>query len=285
MAEYRISRPGVYDIPEQYYHADPVAGGSLSSTGARALLPPGTPAKFYYDLHHPKPVKRHFEAGRAAHRMVLGAGPELRVVEADSWRTKDAKAAAETARAEHAVPLLEPEMETITEMADAIRSHPIARRLFQPGTGRAEQSLIWRDDRTGVWCRARPDWLPRQTGRRLILVDYKTTMDASEEAITKAVNNYGYHQQAAFYSAGALALGLAGEVSFVFCFQEKAAPYLVRMVQLDDMTLRIGAAKNAKALDVYAQCRKTGRWPGYSDDIDIVALPSWAEAHQSQEYL
>lgn len=285
MSEYRISRPGVYDIPEQYYHADPVEGGSLSSTGARRLLPPGTPARFFYDLHHPQPVKQHFEAGRAAHRMVLGAGPELRVIEGNDRRMKATRAAADAARAEHAVPLLEPEMETITAMADAIKAHPVAGRIFRPGFGQAEQSLIWRDERTGVWRRARPDWLPHQSGGRLILVDYKTTTDASDDAVQKSINKFGYHQQAAWYRDGALALGLADEVSFVFCFQEKSAPFLVRMVQLDSITMRIGAAMNARALDVYAECRKTGRWPGYSDDVDVFALPSWAEAHQSQEYL
>jgi len=33
-----IRRPGLYDLPEHIYHADPVPGGSLSSTGARRLL-------------------------------------------------------------------------------------------------------------------------------------------------------------------------------------------------------------------------------------------------------
>ena len=31
-----ITEPGVYDIPATAYHRDPVVGGSLSSTGARA---------------------------------------------------------------------------------------------------------------------------------------------------------------------------------------------------------------------------------------------------------
>lgn len=38
-----ITEPGVYDLPAEVYHADPVEGGSLSSTGARKLLPPSCP--------------------------------------------------------------------------------------------------------------------------------------------------------------------------------------------------------------------------------------------------
>lgn len=285
MAEYRISRAGVYDMPATYYHADPIAGGSLSSTGARALLPPGCPARFWHDLNHPKPTKRHFEVGHAAHKMVLGAGPELRVVEADSWRTKDAQTAATEARAADAVPLLEPEMETITAMAEAIKAHPIAGRIFAPGTGQPEQSLIWQDERTGVWRRARPDWLPNPSGERLILADYKTTTDASDDAVQREIHKWGYHQQAAWYRDGALALGLAQDVPFIFVFQEKTAPYLVRVIQLDPTAMRIGAARNARALDIFAHCRDTNHWPGYSEDVDLVSLPVWAENNDTMEYL
>jgi PDDEXK-like domain of unknown function (DUF3799) len=285
MGEYRMSRPGVYDIPEQFYHADPVAGGSLSSTGARALLPPGCPAKFFHDLNHPAPAKQHFEAGHAAHRLVLGAGPELRVIDATDRRKKTTKQAIKAAREEHAVPLLEPQMEIIEAMAAALRAHPIAGKLFQPGTGKAEQSLIWQDQRTGVWRRARPDWLPHHSGGRLILADYKTTMDASDDAIQRAVHKFGYHQQAAWYRDGALALNLAEDVPFVFVWQEKTAPYLVRVTQLDPTAMRIGAAKNARALDIYAHCRETRHWPGYSDEVDLVSLPVWAENRDTMEYL
>ena len=33
---------GVYDIPEDLYHRDPVPGGSLSCSGAKKLLPPSS---------------------------------------------------------------------------------------------------------------------------------------------------------------------------------------------------------------------------------------------------
>jgi hypothetical protein len=48
-----ITEPGVYDIAEDHYHADPVPGGSLSNSGAKKLLPPSCPAKFAYEREHP----------------------------------------------------------------------------------------------------------------------------------------------------------------------------------------------------------------------------------------
>jgi len=38
VADYEVTEPGVYDIPEDAYHRDPVKGGSLSYSGAKKLL-------------------------------------------------------------------------------------------------------------------------------------------------------------------------------------------------------------------------------------------------------
>jgi hypothetical protein len=65
---------GVYSSDElslEQYHADVAPGGSLSSSGARALLDPGCPAQFDYDRKHHQPAKKEFEIGTAAHSMLL----------------------------------------------------------------------------------------------------------------------------------------------------------------------------------------------------------------------
>jgi hypothetical protein len=94
-------------------------------------------------------------------------------------------------------------------MAAALREHPVARALFDPDRGRPEQTLIWRDKRTGVMRRARLDWLPDPGAGRLIIPDYKTCASAEPAALARAVAAYGYHQQDDWYRAGARALDLA----------------------------------------------------------------------------
>jgi hypothetical protein len=272
-----VAAPGVYDMPDHVYHADPVPGGSLSSTGVRKLLPPSCPALFRHWLDNGEAPKSEFDFGHAAHRRVLGIGAELVEVKAKDWRTNAAKAAAEQARAEGKVPLLTADLEHVAAMAAALRQHPIARALLDPDRGRPEQSLFWVDE-TGVWCRARLDWLPDPHGGRVILTDYKTTTCASSEHLSKEVGNYGYYMQDAFYLAGAQALGLAGDdAAFVFVCQEKTAPYLVNIVELDSTALAIGRRRNRQAIDLYAECTATGQWPGYSTDIELISLPSWVE--------
>jgi hypothetical protein len=271
-----ITEPGIYDLTNEQYHADPVPGASLSSTGARRLL--DCPAKYRWEQDHGQAPRRTFDFGTAAHGVLLGSGPELVKIKADNYRTAKAQDARDEARERGAVPLLPIEYEQIQQMAAAVRSHPIAGPLFS-GDGVAEESLFWQDHATGVWRRARPDW---RKGR--LLVDYKTTVDASDEAISKALLNYGYHQQADWYSAGARALGLIESAAFLFVFQEKAAPYLVNVVEMTAVTRRIGHHRNRKALALYRQCTDTGHWPGYGEtEPGLVSLPAWAEKNELED--
>ncbi|MBN6054570.1 PD-(D/E)XK nuclease-like domain-containing protein, partial [Nonomuraea sp. RK-328] len=271
--------PGVYDIPEDLYHSDPVPGGSLSSSGARKLLPPSCPALYRWYATRSSPPRREFDFGHAAHQMVLGVGAELVVVEAKDWRTKAAKEQRDEAYAAGKVPLLAAEHRQVQAMAAALRAHPIASALLDPEKGEPEQTLIWQDPQTGIWRRARLDWMPNPGFGRMVIADYKTTRSANPAAIQRAVHAYGYHQQNAWYLDGILDLGLAGpDAAFVFIFQEKIPPYLVTCVALDSAAVRAGRALNRQAIDIYRRCVETGHWPGYTDDdIPVISLPAWAE--------
>ncbi|MGV2383985.1 MAG UNVERIFIED_CONTAM: PD-(D/E)XK nuclease-like domain-containing protein [Thermobifida fusca] len=279
-----IRRPGLYDLPEEVYHADPVPGGSLSSTGARRLLE--CPARFRYEQAHPPAPKPHFDFGTAAHKLVLGVGPELAVIDAPDWRTKAARDAAREARERGAVPLKRNEYEQIQAMAAALRAHPVAGPIFTESAGRAEQSLFWQDPETRVVCRARVDHLPHPTQQgRLILADYKTCVTADPRKLPRVIAEHGYHLQAAWYMDGVRALGAGEDVAFLFVFQEKTAPHLVTVVELDHEALQVGAYLAREARQLYAACRRTGRWPGYSDDSPVVvSLPSYY-SRQFEEHL
>jgi hypothetical protein len=281
-----IDQPGVFDIPAEVYHADPVPGGSLSSSGARKLLPPGCPAKFDFERRYPPQPTDAMELGTAAHRMVLGVGADIVPVPAGDWRTKAAQQVRLEARAAGKVALLDRDHAQVLGMAKALREHPVAAALFDPARGgRPEQALFWTDGQAGIWRRALLDWLPAAddaTGR-MILADYKTCVSADPEAIQKAMYAYGYHQQAPWYMDGAVALGLAEQVAFLFVFQERTPPYLINVVEPDAMALRIGRDRNRQAIDTYRRCTETGVWPGYSDQIELATLPGWVEQRYLQE--
>lgn len=283
--DYAVTGPGICDIPEDVYHRDPVPGGSLSKSGAKLLLEPSCPAKYAYEREHGRPPKREFDLGTAAHTLVLGSGPELVEVCFDSWRTDKANSQAAEARGRGAVPLLSRDMATVKAMAAALCEHPMAAVLLTRW-GRSEQSAFWRDKPTGVIRRCRFDVLPHERDGRMVIPDYKSCAAADLESVSKAVEKFQYHMQAAWYLDGARALNLAGDdAAFAFVFQERTPPYLVNVVQLDAAALMIGAARNRRAINIYARCKASGRWPGYGEDIETVTLPAWAERKGWEEEL
>jgi hypothetical protein len=271
-------RAGVYDgMPEARYHGDPVPGGSLSSTGARKLLPPSCPAKFRWETDNPPPPKDYLELGSAAHKLVLGVGAEIIVIKARNWQTKAAQNERDAARSEGFLPLLTHEHEQVEAMAAALRRHPVASALFNPGRGKGEQGLFWQDPDTGIWRRARLDWLPDADARkRLVVGDYKTCAAGDLTSIPKSIANYGYHQQGDWYLDGVRTLGLGADPAFIFIFQEKTPPYLITPVQLDVNALQAGRELNRQAIDLYRACSERDDWPGYTGGIETVSLPAWA---------
>lgn len=275
-----LVEPGVYDLSPDVYHADPVAGRSISSSGARWILPPGCPAKFRWRADHPEAPKTEYDIGHAVHRIVLGAGAELVVVDAANYNTKAAREARDAAYAAGQVPLLTHQHDQVQAMAAAVLTHPVAGALFRPGTGRPEQSLVWFDDEFRVWRRAMLDWLrERQQDGRLVVPDLKTCLSADPAALSRAMADHHYEQQAAWNEDAVKALRLHGDVDAVFLlvFVEKDPPHLINIVMPDDFAIRMGRLRNRKALAVFAECQRAGRWPGYSETVEKLGLPRWAE--------
>lgn len=275
-----IVEPGQYDLTEDDYHADPVKGGSLSSTGARTLIT-ACPARFHYEREHRRADTKAFDHGHAAHMLVLGSGAPIAEIAAQDWRTKAAKEAAAEAREAGAIPLLTKDAMRVRDMAAALGEHPVAGPLFAR-PGRAEQSYVGRDPETGVMCRIRIDWQPDvDDDARLIVVDYKSTVKAHPAAFARSMADYGYHQQGPFYTDVLTWLGLdhGQPPRFVLVAQEKEPPYLVTICEPTERALEWGRVLNRKARDTYRECTETGHWPGYSDGIEPLDLPGWLD-HQ-----
>lgn len=278
-----VTEPGIHPMSAETYHADPVPEGSLSSSGVKKLLDPSCPAIFKYERDHGQPHKKEFDLGHAAHKLVLGVGPELVVVPFDDWRTAEAKALKVKAYAEGKVPLLAKDHQVVLDMAAALRAHPLASRLFGAGTGLPEQPMFWRDAETGIWRRSMVDWLRNSGPGRPMICDFKTAAKVDNRSLSKTLVDYGYAGQAPFYLDGAQALGLVDDdAAFLFVTQQKTPPYLINTWQPDEKAIAYGRAINREAIDIFAACQESGVWPGYSDDIEEIALPGWVERQFDQ---
>lgn len=264
--------PGVREIGEQAYHRHV---GSLSCSGAKKLLAPSCPARFRYEQDNPPAPSDAMELGTAAHKLVLGVGPDLVEIPFDEWRTNEAKAMVAETRARGAVPLKPKDMRTVEAMALALHQHPAAHALLA-NVGTPEASLFAVDEETGILLRGRLDNLPpaRESGR-MIVGDYKTSTSAHPYKFAKSAADYRYFMQAPWYVDLIRALGLAEDVAFVFIVQETTPPYLVSVIELEPEDIDTGRTKNREAIDIYARCVADNHWPSYADDVVRVALPRW----------
>lgn len=265
-----MSATVIRDLPDVDYFA----AHALSASGSKRLLAPSCPALFKHERDNGQEPRAEFDFGHAAHAMVLGIGAPVHVIDAPDWRTKGAKADADVMRTYGFTPLLRKDFRAIRRMAAIQRRDPIAGPLFAR-EGDAELSVFWRDDNHGIDLKARIDWLTT-IGTRVAVVDYKTTAgDLDDDSLARTITKYRYHWQAAHYLDAVAAMG-EPDAAFLFVFQQKAAPHLVRVIQLDERFLTAGRERIDEARALYAKCTAEDYWPGYSNDIDTIYAPRWA---------
>jgi hypothetical protein len=279
MSEPTITEPCVVaGMTDAVYHADPVAGGSLSSTGARTVLK--SPARFQWDLAH-RVEKTVYDVGHAAHAKILGIGssvieyPAEHLTPSGNVSTKGATVLwASEQRAAGLVPVTPGQITDVDAMAEAVLAYLPAREILER-PGQSEVSLFAPDPETGVWLRARIDRLDDEGPGETVASDLKTTTDADPEEFSRDVATYGYDVQQAHYE---LALRLARgdeEIAFQFICVEKTAPHLVSVCALDSEFEEIGRRRARRAIDTYARCVESGDWPGYEPRVHYLDAPRW----------
>ena len=159
--------------------------------------------------------------------------------------------------------------EKCKSMAEAIENHSNAKKFIWGGS--PEICIVWLDTKTGVLCKARLDYVHNEG----VIADLKSTRDASLSYFARAIYNYGYHRQAAFYSDGWYAL-TKDMPEFVFVPVEKEEPFGVATYLAGEDVITAGRQSYERALKIYAECLQSGDWPGYSNEIEMIHLPTWA---------
>jgi len=155
--------------------------------------------------------------------------------------------------------------------------HPLAASLLAT-PGLTEASALWIDPATELRCKGRMDKIvPR--GKRTLVVDVKTTVDASPRAFSRDIAKFGYHIQAAYYIDGLYRLHPALR-SFVFIVIEKSPPYCVAVYEIDDATLTLGRNLYQQYLSRFKACLDADNWPGYPNAR--LSVPSWAFYEDSE---
>lgn len=257
---------------EEYHSSDFVSKSGLD-------LVAKTPAHYYFEKIHDDQDLKHertksLNVGTAFHYLALepanfdkhiAIDPDNYPTKKECGRTIDEQRQEFIDRNYGKIILRPNNMDNLHNMAQSIRNHPAAKYLLQ-GKGMVEPSIFAREPIYDIDCRVRPDWL-REDG---LIIDLKTTRDASPAGFDKAIWNYRYHVQAAFYmDMYELATGKKPQ-GFVLIPVENSAPFLTGepvLIEEGDDWLNIGRRAYMENIETYAKCIKSGIWPGYGTEV------------------
>jgi exodeoxyribonuclease VIII len=218
--------------------------------------------------------------------MAIGSAVHTHVLELDLWdaqyvvapagidrRTKVGKAewdVFQTAIGTRTV-ISREDADLVMRIGRSVLSHPAAAYLLGL-PGKAETTHMWVDEISGLQCKCRPDWLLDDGS---MIVDLKTTEDASPRGFQKSIVQWRYHIQASFYLDGLQhATGKRPE-QFVFIVVEKKPPFVCAVYVADPQMIEIGRETARRDLDKLNICKAADYWPGYSDCIEQINLPPW----------
>lgn len=289
----KITAPGIYDISMDEYHSDICPGPSISSSGLRTIELECPLEYWAFSYLNPdrfeKDDKPAFNMGRAAHCLLLGdedweSNYIVRPLEIAGKPWQGNRTVCKnwiSEQADAGLTIVTPdELIHITGMAAMLEKHPLAKLLTE---GDVEKSLIWQDEETGVWLKARPDIIPAYDST---VVDYKTTVARVRPyQLSADVIKWAYHQQMALIEEGLEILADKRGLNMVLLFQQKAPPYHVTPVEISPELLAIGRDQNRRAIRTFAKCLETGEWPGYVETgaIPVIHPPEWLVNQMERE--
>ena len=248
------------DMPAEKYHAVDALSKSMMSKILKS------PAHYKAALEEHQEPTKSMQMGTAIHTAVLE--PQLysqvvAVIPPDiDGRTKDGKAWKEQHKSR--IHLTHAEDIDVQGVANSVRRHPFWDIIHLPH--RIEASVFAQDEETGIALKARPDlWVLEPA----ILVDVKTTDDATPEGFSRTVGSFGYHIQAAHYMA------MTGAESFIFVAVERKAPYADAIYKLDSEWVQAGANLRRKAISTLHECHALDSWPAYPTAVQTLSCPKW----------
>lgn len=238
--------------------------------------------------------KPEFDLGTAAHSALLENGRGIVVINPEDFRSKPTKdnplgnipkgwtndairEARDDVRSQGKAPVLPWQKADIDRMVDAARK-ALASCTDLSGlsleNGAVEVELQWQE--AGTHMRSRLDWLAHD---RRVILDYKSTTDASPEAFNRQIARMGYHIQEAFYRRAVKATG-GPDARFVFLAQENKAPYDCSFHGVAPSLQQIGEEQVELAIRIWRDCLARDRWPGYSNRIHYAE----AQNYQIQQH-
>lgn len=157
----------------------------------------------------------------------------------------------------------------------AVAAQPDLAEILREGRG--EVSVFWIDPRTGLYCKARPDWLPPARNGAIRPLDLKTCADESPSGFGRAAARLRYDLQAAHYTAGIEAVTGHKVEAFVFGAVSSKPPVLAVPYVLTDEVRSQGEDERIELMERLAWCQRENEWPAYGAGLQLLDFPAYAK--------
>lgn len=258
------------DISNDAYHASE----ELSRSRASALLAT-SPAHVKYSIDHPSPSTPALLMGGCFHTAVLEPmkldyeyGCKPAEIDGKGPLTNHYKAEIERMEIENPNKrwLRQSDYDTCMEMAGSALDNLILKDYMSDIDSIIEGTGYFLEE--GAECKVRPDlYLPSAE----VVIDLKSTMDASEKGFTSSVKQFGYAFQACWYLEGLRKIGYNPK-QFIFVCVEKKPPYATATYTLSSYDIARHREPMRRACKIWATCFSSGVWPAYEDGVKTLEL-------------
>jgi hypothetical protein len=170
-----------------------------------------------------------------------------------AWTSKANKAHKEELKQSYEI-LEQSEYDQLAAMRDRLMGKPAIAPFLEYPT---EQEFFASLD--GLELKAKPDIYVNP----YMVLDLKTTSDASPKHCVREIFNRQYYLQAMYLDViNNCELQLSEKADFGFVFQEKNPPYEATLIWLDDFTIKRGLNEYRRLAQLLQQCYSAGNFPG-----------------------
>ena len=276
-------KAGIYtDMSAASYFADPCPEPSLTQSIAKILIDK-SPAharlanpRLNPQFHEPFEYDKAMAIGNAAHKLLIGRGKEVCIIEANDFRKDDAKATRDKAITDGYVPILAKHLKQAHDLVKTAREQLAMIGLYPPFDkhGDGEVVIAWEED--GIWLRSMIDWVDG-----LSYSDLKTSgISAAPHSVPNVMASAGWPIQAAMQERGLDVLDPtgAGRRKFFFVMVENSPPYALTVHEMSEAVMTIGRKQLDHAVRIWRTCMESGEWPAYPPIVNVPEMPGYAEA-------
>ena len=194
-------------------------------------------------------------------------------------RTKEGKA-------QYADFLLQSENKELMDESDMMAIKKMVENFYSKNmskilqcNGLFEHELYWKDKELNIDCKAKPDFFiePNNIFKNGLLLDVKSTQDATPDIFARSIDKYGYYNQAGFYCNAVKQIYKTEEYpQFIIIAMEKKSPFEISFFEMDTLAVELGIEENKRLMALYKKCMDSGIWGGYPDELHAIGLPVWA---------